>query len=184
MLVRMLLAIDTSAGCEAAVEGTSYTAIDWTLLALGAGAVVLARVPAARKAVLDAVESVNPDAAKSLHSFSHKARELIGSAWLETIEEPKAAPAPAAPAAAQGTQAGTTGAAWGGSPAPDAPAAQGMANTSPAPKPGDAVQTNAPEVKAPHTGSTTDEKPVTSTKTEGFLKNQGAGGQPQDQKKN
>lgn len=174
---------------ESGGSGLSGSAV--TLLALGAGAVVLARVPAARKTVLDAVESVNPDAAKSLHRFSRQARELIGSAWLETIEEPKAAPAPAAPAAAQGTQAGTTGAAWGGSPAPDAPAAQGMANTSPAPKPGDAVQTGAPEVKAPNAGATTtEEKPVTSPKTEGFLKDQGTTGQSssqtsgaQDQKK-
>ena len=148
------------------------------LLALGAGAVVLARVPAARKAVLNAVESVSPDAAESLHSFSHRARQIIGTAWIESIEEPKATPAPAAPPAAKGTQAGTTGATWGGSPAPDAPAAKGMESTSPAPKPGDAPQSNAPEVKAPNTeATTTDEKPVTSPKTDSFIKDQGTAGQ-------
>ncbi|UBV43660.1 alginate biosynthesis protein AlgP [Deinococcus taeanensis] len=87
---------------------------------LGVGAVVLARVPAARQGILNAVESLSPDAAQSLRTAGRNARNLIGSAWLERIEEPHPAPAPGA---AGKTQAGTTGGTWGGSPAPDSPAA-------------------------------------------------------------
>ncbi|WP_216329631.1 hypothetical protein [Deinococcus aestuarii] len=90
------------------------------LLLLGTGAVVLARVPAARQAILGAVGRVSPEAAENLHRASRRAREIVGTMWIEHIEEP--APAPAA---AGGTQAGTTGATWGGSPAAGSAAAGG-----------------------------------------------------------
>lgn len=143
-------------------------------LALGAGVVVLARMPQARRALLDAVESVNPDAAKSLHSASRKARDLVGSMWLESMDEskPAAAPAPAsttAPAPGKGTQAGTTGATWGGATESGSAANKGMSSTSPAPKPGDAPKASAPEVKGDRTDKA-DEKPQTSAVTDSFLK--------------
>lgn len=92
-----------------------------TLLLLGAGAVVLARVPAARQAVLNAVGKVSPEAANWLHRVGCSARNLVGSMWLERMEEP----APPAPAPAKGTQAGTAGATWGASTEPGAPATSG-----------------------------------------------------------
>lgn len=92
-----------------------------TLVLLGAGAVVLARVPAARQAVLDAVGRVSPEAADWLHRVGRSARNLVGSMWLERMEEP----APPAPAPAKSTQAGTTGATWGAATEPGAPATSG-----------------------------------------------------------
>ncbi|MHA0041036.1 alginate biosynthesis protein AlgP [Deinococcus sp. PEB2-63] len=103
-----------------------------TLVLLGTGAVVLARVPAARQAILSAVEKVSPEAAQSLHQAGRNARNLIGTMWLERIEEPQATPAPGA---AKTTQAATTGATWGGAVAPDAPAAAKTAAQDGAPKP-------------------------------------------------
>lgn len=103
-----------------------------TLVLLGTGAVVLARVPAARQAILSAVEKVSPEAAQSLHQAGRNARNLIGTMWLERIEEPQATPAPGA---AKATQAATTGATWGGAVAPDAPAAAKTAAQDGAPKP-------------------------------------------------
>lgn len=92
-----------------------------TALALiGTGAVVLARVPAARQGILSAVEGVNPEAAQALRQAGRNARNLIGSAWLERIEENKATPAPGA---AKSTQAATTGGSAYGAVAPDSPAA-------------------------------------------------------------
>ncbi|GAA0511579.1 alginate biosynthesis protein AlgP [Deinococcus depolymerans] len=90
------------------------------LAVIGTGAVVLARVPAARQGILNAVESVNPDAAQALRQAGRNARNLIGTAWLERIEENKATPAPGA---AKSTQAATTGASAYGAVAPDSPAA-------------------------------------------------------------
>lgn len=77
-----------------------------TVVLLGTGAVVLARVPAVRQGILSAVEAVSPDAAQKLHQASRQARNLLGDMWLEDME--KAAP-PAA-GAAKSTQAATTGA--------------------------------------------------------------------------
>lgn len=91
-----------------------------TLALIGTGAVVLARVPAARQGILSAVEGVNPEAAQALRQAGRNARNLIGSAWLERIEEHQATPAPGA---AKSTQAATTGASAYGAVAPDAPAA-------------------------------------------------------------
>lgn len=76
------------------------------LALLGTGAVVLARVPAARRGVLNAVEALSPDAAQKLHDFSRQARNLVGDMWLETLDES----APPAAGAAKPTQAATTGA--------------------------------------------------------------------------
>ncbi|MBZ9712901.1 alginate biosynthesis protein AlgP [Deinococcus multiflagellatus] len=90
------------------------------LVLLGTGAVVLARVPAARQGILNAVEGYSPEAAQSLRQAGRNARNLIGTMWLERIEEEKATPAPGA---ARPTQAATTGATWGGAVAPDSPAA-------------------------------------------------------------
>ncbi|PTA69394.1 alginate biosynthesis protein AlgP [Deinococcus arcticus] len=90
------------------------------LLLLGTGAVVLARVPAARQGILNAVEGHSPEAAQSLRQAGRNARNLIGTMWLERIEEDKATPAPGA---ARPTQAATTGGTWGGAVAPDSPAA-------------------------------------------------------------
>ncbi len=111
-----------------------------TLVLLGTGAVVLARVPAARQAILSAVEKVSPEAAQGLHQAGRNARNLIGTMWLERIEEPQATPAPGA---AKATQAATTGAAAAGAVAPDAPAAARTAAQDGAAKPdGQAKQTN------------------------------------------
>ncbi|MFT2722335.1 alginate biosynthesis protein AlgP [Deinococcus sp. A31D244] len=110
-----------------------------TALALiGTGAVVLARVPAARQGILSAVEGVSPEAAQSLRQAGRNARNLIGTAWLERIEENKATPAPGA---AQATQAATTGSSAGGAVAPDAPAAARTAAESGKPA-GDTKPTN------------------------------------------
>ncbi|NTX99482.1 alginate biosynthesis protein AlgP [Deinococcus sp. JMULE3] len=111
-----------------------------TLVLLGTGAVVLARVPAARQAILSAVEKVSPEAAQGLHDAGRNARNLIGSMWLDRIEEPQATPAPGA---AKTTQAATTGAAAAGAVAPDAPAAAKTAAQDGAAKPdGQTKQTN------------------------------------------
>ncbi|MXV19060.1 alginate biosynthesis protein AlgP [Deinococcus xianganensis] len=111
-----------------------------TLVLLGTGAVVLARVPAARQAILSAVEKVSPEAAQGLHQAGRNARNLIGTMWLERIEEPQATPAPGA---AKATQAATTGASAAGAVAPDAPAAAKTAAQDGAAKPdGQAKQTN------------------------------------------
>lgn len=91
-----------------------------TLVLVGTGAVVLARVPAVRTSILRAVEGINPDAAQSLRRASRTARDLIGSAWLESIEQPQQTPAPGTAAK---TQAGTTGGTWGASVEPGSPAA-------------------------------------------------------------
>ncbi|WP_291430885.1 alginate biosynthesis protein AlgP [Deinococcus sp.] len=90
------------------------------LVLIGTGVVVLARVPAARQGILKAVEGVSPEAAQSLRMAGRNARNLIGTAWLERIEENKVTPAPGA---AQSTQAATTGSTAAGAVAPDAPAA-------------------------------------------------------------
>ncbi|WP_291426549.1 alginate biosynthesis protein AlgP [Deinococcus sp.] len=106
------------------------------LALLGTGIVVLARVPAARQGVLNAVEAISPDAAKQLHSFSKQVRDIVGSAWIETIEEPAQTPAPGA---AKSTQAATTGATWGATVEPGSaaaastnPASSGSADSTPA----------------------------------------------------
>lgn len=91
-----------------------------TVVLLSAGAVALARMPAVRRGILDAVDTVSPEAARNLHTYSRKARNLIGTAWLQTVEEDKQT---AAPGVAAKTQGGTTGATWGASPAPDSSAA-------------------------------------------------------------
>ncbi|MFD1730508.1 hypothetical protein ACFSC4_04495 [Deinococcus malanensis] len=85
---------------------------------VGTGIAVLARVPSVRQSILRAVESVNPEVAESLKRASRNARDVIGSAWLDSIEENKQTPAPGAAAA---TQAGTTGGTWGASVEPGSP---------------------------------------------------------------
>lgn len=79
-----------------------------TLALLGAGVVVLARVPAARQGILKAVEGVSPEAAESLHRTSRTIRNVVGSVWMEPLEEPKASPA--------ATAAGQVGTSYGASP--------------------------------------------------------------------
>ena len=91
-----------------------------TVALLGAGAVALARLPQVRRGILDAVDAVSPEAARSLHSYSRQARNLIGTAWLQSVEPEKQT---SAPGVAAKTQGGTTGATWGASPAPDSSAA-------------------------------------------------------------
>lgn len=59
-----------------------------TLALLGTGAVVLARVPAARRGLISAVEAVSPESAQTLHRLSRQARNLIGEFWLEDLEAP------------------------------------------------------------------------------------------------
>jgi len=116
------------------------------LALLGTGAVVLARVPAARQGVLKAVEAVSPEAAERLHTVSRNARNVIGSVWLERIEEADQTPAPGA---ARTTQAGTTGAVWGGSPEAGSPAAS---STTPTPEAqARAAQTGADQMGAEQT---------------------------------
>ena len=78
------------------------------LALLGAGVVVLARVPAARQGILRAVEGVSPDAAESLHRTSRTLRNIVGSVWMEPLEEPGASPA--------ATAAGQVGTSYGSSP--------------------------------------------------------------------
>lgn len=100
-----------------------------TLALVGTGAAVLARVPAARQAILKAAGSVSPEAAERLHRASRQARNIVGTMWLEPLEEaPK--PVALAPAPAAGTQAGTSGATWGSSPAPGTAAANDSAAAS------------------------------------------------------
>lgn len=99
-----------------------------TLALLGTGIAVLARVPAARQGILKAAQSVSPEAAERLHKASRDARNVIGSMWLERIEEADRTPAPGA---ARSTQAGTTGAVWGGSPEAGSSAAS---STTPTPE--------------------------------------------------
>ncbi|GAA3996915.1 alginate biosynthesis protein AlgP [Deinococcus rubellus] len=84
------------------------------------GGVVLARVPAARQGILDAVGAVSPEAAEWLHDAGRSVRNAIGTAWLERMEDVNHAPAPQAPSP-KPSQA--TGSAAGASVAPDAPAA-------------------------------------------------------------
>ncbi len=66
------------------------------LLLIGGG-VVLARVPAARQGILSAVGAVSPDAAQWLHDAGRSVRNIVGTAWLERMEDANHAPAPAAP---------------------------------------------------------------------------------------
>lgn len=143
-------------------------------LALGAGLVVLARMPEARKAVLDAIDSVSPDAAKTLHQYSRQARDLLGSAWIESIEEEK--PAATTPAPGTGTQAGTTGATAAGATAPDSSAEKGV-STSPAPRPSDVQGGTQTQGQGSTLGKTeikpSSEKIQTSPMTDSFLKKQG-----------
>lgn len=91
-----------------------------TAALIGTGIVVLARVPTVRQSILRAVEGVNPEAAQSLRRISRNARDVIGSAWLDSIEENKQTPAPGAAAP---TQAATTGGTWGAAVEPGSPAA-------------------------------------------------------------
>jgi flagellar biosynthesis/type III secretory pathway protein FliH len=127
------------------------------LVLLATGAIVLARIPVARQGILNAVESINPGAAQGLKNAGRSARNLIGTMWLERMEEepkpatPPAATAPApttaaaavAPAAgaAADTQGATTGATWGGAIAPDSAAAGNASNTT-KPSSTDANKTN------------------------------------------
>jgi hypothetical protein len=55
--------------------------------------VVLARVPVARQGILNAVGSVSPEAAAALHQAGRNVRNIVGSVWLDRLEEPKAPPA-------------------------------------------------------------------------------------------
>ena len=77
---------------------------------LGTGAVVLARV-VARQGILNAVGGVSPEAADALHQAGRNVRNIVGSVWMERLEEPKAPPA-----AAAASQVGTAAAS-----APDQP---------------------------------------------------------------
>ena len=121
-----------------------------TLALLGTTAVVLARVPAARQGLLKAVESVNPQWAESLHQAGRTARNLVGSMWLERLEEPGQAPNAGV---AKSTQGATTGATWGATPSPTSDAAAKPAQApADAGKPG-AGQTDAAKTDAPKTDS-------------------------------
>ena len=89
------------------------------LLALGllvAGGVVLARVPAARQAILRAVGSVNPEAAESLHRAGTNVRNIVGTVWMERIE-PETATAAPAPKTSQATGSAAYATVEPGSPA-------------------------------------------------------------------
>ena len=54
-----------------------------TLLVLGGGAIALARLPQARQAIMDAVSSVNPEAADTLRGAGKKIRGVVGDFWIE-----------------------------------------------------------------------------------------------------
>ena len=71
---------------------------------VGVSAYLLARSPAVRQGILDAVRSVSPQAADALHSGGRQIRNIIGTVWLERTE-PDSAPAPAAPRGGQGASA-------------------------------------------------------------------------------
>lgn len=58
-----------------------------TVALLGVGAVVMARTPALRQGILNAVDAVSPDAAKALHSAGRNVRNVVGSVWLDRMEE-------------------------------------------------------------------------------------------------
>lgn len=79
-----------------------------TIALLGGGAVVLARIPAARQGILSAVGSVSPEAAETLHRAGRNVRNIVGSVWMERLEEPQASPA--------ATAAGQVGTSYGSSP--------------------------------------------------------------------
>ncbi|TSA87344.1 hypothetical protein FNU79_05540 [Deinococcus detaillensis] len=104
------------------------------VLFLVGGGVALARIPAARQGILNAVGAVSPGAEDWLRGAGRSVRNLIGTAWLERMEDVNHAPAAAAPSP-KPSQA--TGSAAGASVAPDAPAA---APATPAP-------TTPPETK-------------------------------------
>ena len=54
-----------------------------TLLVLGGGAIALARLPQARQAIMDAVSSVSPETADTLHGAGQKIRGVVGDFWIE-----------------------------------------------------------------------------------------------------
>lgn len=87
---------------------------------LVSGGVVLARVPAARQGILNAVGALSPEAEQWLRGAGRSVRNLIGTAWLERMEDVNHAPATAAPSPKPSE---ATGSAAGASIAPDAPAA-------------------------------------------------------------
>lgn len=59
---------------------------------IGVGAIVVARVPAVRQRILDVVEGANPDAGQALRDAGRNIRNVIGSVWLERLDEgPKTA---------------------------------------------------------------------------------------------
>lgn len=58
-----------------------------TVLLIAGGAFVLARFPVVRQNILNAVETVSPDAAESLRKAGKTARDLIGTVWIERPEE-------------------------------------------------------------------------------------------------
>lgn len=106
------------------------------LIVLGVGAVVVARVPQVRHAIMDAVESVNPDVAKKLRETGRSVRDIVGEAWIEDIKDAPAAPAPAPKA----SDAGTTGSTAGAAVAPDSAAEKGQVAKPTEAKPGETGQ--------------------------------------------
>ena len=116
------------------------------LLLIGGG-VLLARVPAARQGILDAVGAISPEAATWLHDAGRSVRNLIGSAWLERMEDVNHAPAPAAPSP-KPQQA--SGSAAGASVEANAPAAV-PASPEKADKADKADKASADQAEAPKT---------------------------------
>lgn len=53
------------------------------LLVLSAGAIALARIPAARQTIMDAVSSVSPEAADKLHGVGQQIRGIVGDFWVQ-----------------------------------------------------------------------------------------------------
>ncbi|PNY82614.1 hypothetical protein CVO96_15770 [Deinococcus koreensis] len=97
-----------------------------TVALLGGGAVVLARVPAARQGILSAVGGVSPEAAETLRRAGRNIRNIVGSVWMERLEEPKASPA--------ATAAGQTGSSYGASPPQATPKGESNGSKEDSPK--------------------------------------------------
>ena len=102
----------------------------FSLLLLIGGGVVLARVPAARQGILNGVGALSPEAETWLRNAGRSVRNLIGTAWLERLEEP-GAPVAAAAAAPAPKEDQATGSAAYASVEPGSPAADPSPITKP-----------------------------------------------------
>lgn len=54
-----------------------------TLVVVGAGTAVLARTPALRQNIMNAVDTVSPEAASALHGVGRRIRGVVGDVWVE-----------------------------------------------------------------------------------------------------